>query len=166
MSDALVPVVAGDDPADVARLERFAHLRACPACGAALQADAPGATCAACGRVLACPTHTAWPARLKGFLLALYGHRRQHAWLSEDDVWRVLLVDGVNGGTAHYMGIAKRPTADEAYAIAEERMAEWVAAGCPVDRAGLDTLWARWNPRHGAPNAFPSYPDPGATRAR
>ena len=143
--------------AAVESFTHFAQLRACPACTELLAPEA--AACPVCGRAV-CPPHERWPARLKGFLAAMYVFRRMQPWLTEDTVWRALLVDALTGCTAHHHGLAGRPCADAAYAIALERMAQWVAAGCPLDRDALGALWATWDPTAGAPNPFPSYPRP------
>lgn len=107
--------------------------------------------CPTCGRLAICPPHAEWPVRLKGWCAAQLVRRTQHAWLTDDQVWRRLLLDGVTGAGVHYRRARPEHPAglsnvDDAYPIALQRMQLWAAAGCPLDRTPLLALDARTEP--------------------
>jgi hypothetical protein len=137
-------------------LARIARLRRCPACDAVLAPE--DLACARCDAVPVCPPHADWPPRLKWLVAALLVHRALHPARSEAEVWRVLLTDAVAPPQAHASRYARCRSADDAYPIALRLLAEWSAAGCPIDRAPLTALWHAARPLVGAPPA----PSPSA----
>jgi hypothetical protein len=115
----------------------------------ALIEDPAAAACEQCARPLV-PHFSTWPATMKWWLLAELAGARFHAWLTDQQVFELLLRDALNGIRAgasspnpNGVNITMSTPASELYPIALERAAAWKASGSPIGRPASATEMQR-----------------------
>jgi hypothetical protein len=102
--------------------------------------DPSAAACPNCARALV-PHFSTWPPTLRWWLLAELASARFYPWLSDQQVFELLLRDALNGirsgasqPNPNGVDITMTTTAAELYPKALERAAAWKAAGSAIGR--------------------------------
>ena len=118
------------------KLERFAALRNCPACGHLMEVLPEGQrVCFGCDHLAVCPPHEQWPAWLKRWVAWAHLRARlvNYSWHTPQHNWETALRDTMNGTLA---GVT-RPNPDGPFNRSTPAAELWV----PVLRRAL--AWHR-----------------------